>query len=1213
MASRGGRGKRKSSDTSEASQSGVTITPENLDGAPVLKEGIQRLEISNFKSYKKEVVGPFLPFTSIIGPNGSGKSNIMDAISFVLGVKTGTLRGSNLKDLINSDAKKQGEGAYVKLFFKRIDETIVEFRHSIKPNGDPEYRYEGRVVSVEEYKRHLEELGFNLKSRNFLVFQGDIESLASKSPKDLTALLEQLSGSDQLKEGYDQALIEKEKAEEETFFIYQKKKGLNSEKKQFKEQKDEAEAFQKLQKDVENTKREHALFQFYYMEQELKKTIQEMEEQRAQLDSLQSDQQKQEETLAAHKKEQAKHHRTYLSREKELKDLQNKLSQNKPKAIELKEQLAHIRRRIATSTTTQQKIQEEHDQQQNELQVLRRTLEEVRRAAKDFAAEMEKREEKAIKLTAAQLKEYGEIKERVVKETLPTMEELEKLRRQQNADTEDHDTIIAKIKELEERKKQQQENEGNNKERQQKLTEWIREARELVDHCKAKLAEAKAKQKKILARRNELTQLLEEIDNNLQEAKVDKSESDREAKNIDRIESLKRLFSGVHGRLVDLCKPIQKKYNVALTVATGRNMDAIIVDNNQTAQECVTYLKEQRLGIATFLPLESISTKPINERLRQLPGTAKLVVDVVKADPAYQKALLYACGNTIVCDTLEEARRLAFRGNSRHKVVTIDGVLIRKSGLMTGGAGNMDTRASKWNLKAVEEMKKRRDKYLNEMEELIKEMRSTQERDYASEIAGHEESLKYYQIDLDNTNEKISGNQKEIKKIDSELAKLEPIARRLSATIKERTNELEDLDKRKREVEDAAFRSFTSRVGIPNIREYEAERLKRQQERSEKEIDFKNQISRLENQIEYESHRNLQEPLQRIRSSIEEDEKKYSDIEKQEAKLQKQNEKLQDSFDTTKKHTDEAKKVVEDKEKEIKDLKRQLHTLIQQIASIHKQITAKETQVDQIRTRRHNLLQTCKVQEIKVTVKEQRERRKRKRGEKEEESEGEESDPMELEEPSQAVQEREDEIDIDYTDLPASRKKLSLGQYEVVNNEYYDKIQNKQTSLDKMAPNMKAIHRFDDVMKRLETINADFEKARTNAKDAAKKFTDVKTKRYELFTKAFEKISKSVDHVYGTLTQRKSRSDGQIVHGTAYLTLENQDEPYNGGIKYYAMPPTQRFVEIEALSGGEKTIAALSLLFAFHTFKRAPFFVLDELDVALDGNCLLYTSPSPRD
>jgi len=94
-------------------------------------------------------------------------------------------------------------------------------------------------------------------------------------------------------------------------------------------------------------------------------------------------------------------------------------------------------------------------------------------------------------------------------------------------------------------------------------------------------------------------------------------------------------------------------------------MDAIIVDSNHTAEECVTYLKEQRLGIATFLPLESIRAKPINERLRQLPGTAKLVVDVAKADPAYQKALIYACGNTIVCDTLEEARRLAFRGKDR--------------------------------------------------------------------------------------------------------------------------------------------------------------------------------------------------------------------------------------------------------------------------------------------------------------------------------------------------------------------------------------------------------------------------------------------------------------------------------------------------------------------------------------------------------------------
>lgn len=137
---------------------------------------IHRLEVENFKSYKGfQTIGPFFDFTAIIGPNGSGKSNLMDAISFVLGVRSAHLRGAQLKDLIHAfdDAErlKPGRKAFVKIVYRTQDAVEIQFTRSITTSGGSEYRLDGRVVTWDEYNSRLKMLGILVKARNFLVFQ----------------------------------------------------------------------------------------------------------------------------------------------------------------------------------------------------------------------------------------------------------------------------------------------------------------------------------------------------------------------------------------------------------------------------------------------------------------------------------------------------------------------------------------------------------------------------------------------------------------------------------------------------------------------------------------------------------------------------------------------------------------------------------------------------------------------------------------------------------------------------------------------------------------------------------------------------------------------------------------------------------------------------------------------------------------------------------
>jgi hypothetical protein len=136
---------------------------------------IHRLEVENFKSYKgTQTIGPFFDFTAIIGPNGAGKSNLMDAISFVLGVRSAHLRGAQLKDLIYAldDRDKEGKGrrASVRLVYQ-MGADELHFTRTITGAGGSEYRIDGRVVNWEDYNAKLRSLGILVKARNFLVFQ----------------------------------------------------------------------------------------------------------------------------------------------------------------------------------------------------------------------------------------------------------------------------------------------------------------------------------------------------------------------------------------------------------------------------------------------------------------------------------------------------------------------------------------------------------------------------------------------------------------------------------------------------------------------------------------------------------------------------------------------------------------------------------------------------------------------------------------------------------------------------------------------------------------------------------------------------------------------------------------------------------------------------------------------------------------------------------
>lgn len=217
---------------------------------------LKAIELCNFKSYRDthRVDLGDSSFSAIIGPNGSGKSNMMDAISFVLGVRSSQLRSTQLKDLIyrgrimrgeevSSTQSQEATSAYVLVEYEKSNGDLLKLKRTITPSGTSEYRINNKVTSSGEYNATMKKENILVKARNFLVFQGDVEQIASQSPQDLSKLIEITSGSIDLKPEYDRLKEELDVQTERSNAAWQRRRTYNAEKKHYVELKDRYDAY----------------------------------------------------------------------------------------------------------------------------------------------------------------------------------------------------------------------------------------------------------------------------------------------------------------------------------------------------------------------------------------------------------------------------------------------------------------------------------------------------------------------------------------------------------------------------------------------------------------------------------------------------------------------------------------------------------------------------------------------------------------------------------------------------------------------------------------------------------------------------------------------------------------------------------------------------------------------------------------------------------
>ncbi|XP_049535618.1 structural maintenance of chromosomes protein 1A [Anopheles darlingi] len=1164
------------------------------------------IEVENFKSYRgRTVIGPLKQFSAVIGPNGSGKSNFMDAISFVMGEKTNSLRVRKLPELIHgaSIGRPVSNRASVtaKFVITKADGEQEEknFQRSVIGSSS-EYRINDSVVPPATYLHELEKIGINVKAKNFLVFQGAVESIAMKNAKERTALFEEISGSGLLKDDYNRLRHEMQAAEEETQFTYQKKKGIAAERKEAKLEKQEADRYARLKQEYAEQQVNYQLFRLYYNEKESRRLQDDLISKQQELGAIERRKEEADEVLKEKKRVVGKMTREMAKKEQEIRDVESEMSKKHPMFIKAKEKVAHTQKKLDGALKMLEQARRADEAHQSDIKKLEDELHEVEAMMASFENEMAGESKKRgtnVHLEQNLIQEYDRLKQKADAMAGKYLINLDSVNREQKSDQDLLDSETNKKAQIEENYKRNESEKNEVLKRQEKLIDHIKSSKlalEEQNRLKTELSQDVGSSKERIL---ELQSELESVREQLGDAKIDKHEDARRKKKQEVVELFNQEVPGVYDRMINMCQPTHKRYNVAVTKVLGKYMEAIIVDTEKTARRCIQILKEKMLDVETFLPLDYLQKKPLKERLRNIeePRNVKLIYDVLKfSPPEIEPAVLFATNNALVCETPDDAMKVAYEiDRSRYDALALDGTFYQKSGIISGGSHDLARKAKRWDEKHMETLKLQKEKITEELKEVMKKTRRQGElTTVESQIRGLENRLKYGQHDLEALKKSLKEYDKKLENFTSELDLIGPKISEIERRMQQRDNKIQDIKESMNNVEDDVYAEFCARIGVANIRQFEERELVLQQERAKKRAEYEQQIDRINNNLEFERSKDTSKNVQRWERAVQDDEDSLETFKQAEVRQREEIEKDKTRIEQMKQEKGSQKAAVDQMEEETAKARRDVQALAKELAAIHQSIANIETKIETMKSKRHNILMQAKMDAIDIPL---------KRGSMDDIGQPQQQSGQGGDNPSSDTStsgnafERESRIEIDYQLLPNNVRNLGdTDQIKKFGDSLSKELQAKLDTLEKIqTPNMKAMQKLDRVTEKIQSTNEEFEVARKRAKKAKAAFEKIKNERCTLFTNCCNHISDAIDSIYKQLARNDSAQ--------AYLGPDNPEEPYLDGINYNCVAPGKRFQPMSNLSGGEKTIAALALLFAIHSFQPAPFFVLDEIDAALDN------------
>jgi chromosome segregation protein len=1124
---------------------------------------LREIELENFKSFARKTRIPLLQgFTAITGPNGAGKSNISDAILFVLGPRSSrVIRAGKLTDLIFNGGKerKPASETKVSLIFDNTDRLIPIESDTVKltrivrvsDNEEGYYSYfyvNERRSSLGEFDNLLANARISADGYNF-VQQGDITRIVEMTNLERRRILDDISGITKFDEDIQSAEKEKLAAEENIQRLSIILDEIRKQMKQLDADRDGALKYKDLHDKLQ-------LAQACMVVKRKESVDREISSINEQITNYTSEKEK-----AEKKKEELTEELEEIS--KELTEVEAEITERGgEEAKEVKDKIDNLRIEVARAKDAAQNSEEsivslkEVKVAQNEdlkavvkdLEALQEKLEPIKKEHSKKSASLD---EKRGRLTAHQDEmsksdsEIGNLQKQAVELSVDLTtkgEKLHALNLEQDRLNEKLSRLKIDVANLEETKKTY--------EFEFKDAEWS--IKELKTESKSSNQGVRKLQEEFQSKRNKERKLLEEsqeLENAIKSLTREYNQLKAEAMAIDAVKrgqssavgSIleardKGQIKGIHGTIAELAE-VTDEYETALNVAAGPRMQAVVVDSDEVAAECINHLKKSKGGRATFLPLNKmIDGRPRGKAILAAKSSVGFAIDLVRFDEKYKTAFWFVFGDTVVVKNLEEVKKLM--GGVR--LVTLEGELAEASGAMIGGT--LDKNMMKFGAPSESKIEKK----AAELRVAIEESESAQKElaQLKLEIADLETKIRDFNAKDSGESVKIDSLETKRKEFEQKLASL---TAELETKDKEQAETLDLLEKVKEDIS-----RFTQEI----------EKVKKQKDAKDKKLleATPQELSQALKKLEAEIF-DLSNEVANLNSDIQTITKQVELVESRKKELEDAVKSTGDKIEELKVKGKESTEKQEQLETELKALLKmersmgdQLNSLRTKRDSLYKKKTDTEANIEKITTKVQTSCDFVLSLQTKVGEAEK----------KLQEAEGEYAQYANVKLPD-AMPSVED-LKVTVTDC--ERQIGTLG-----------------------AVNLKAIDEYDEKKGRHDGLKDEIGQLEKQKSNLNKLVAELNDKKKLGFNKIFVAINENFKKIFAEMS----------AGGEAELLLENEQEPLQGGLIIKARPRDKKVVRMEALSGGEKSMTALSFIFAIQAFEPSPFYLLDEVDMFLDG------------
>jgi len=1129
---------------------------------------LKRVKVRNFKSFAGSTEIPFQPgFTGVAGPNGMGKSNISDAILFVLGpTSSKALRAERLTHLFfnGGSSKKPATECEVSLVFDNTDKLLpvdtadVEITRYVKltaadPDGYYSYFYvNGKRTTQTEIDSLLSHARLSGDGYN-LVQQGDINKIVTMGPIPRRGLVERLAGISQYDQELERAATKRADLDGNLDRIQTLLTDIKGRLAGLEGQRLLAIQYKQLQDDKKRSEARLARAGHRLAEQELATCRKQVDRVRTELEGLEKS------------RAELSGRQTALAAEIDALDreiaeaggaaavkFKQEVDEKKMAFARLDQSLSHLREALeATAAQADELAKAVHadEEQEGTLKSQEATLAE-RLSGLEKAAEENAREIQGAtgtpgktrdKLSAARKQQLEITRQTEAKQTAwsnavqareaanAALAAAERAQAQTEDDLRDREV---EVKDLELRIKE--------------ATPGKNGAGASTGDLQKELGGLKGKETSLSAESERLAQEVLELNRRYLaldarlKARVDGGKGPTALAAVDYLLSQRNLgkIPGIKGTVEELAE-FDPKLKTALQVAGGSRFQALVVESDQVAEECIKLLREEKRGRATFLPLNKmLPGRPHGKSLvvSKVSGATGFAIDLVKFDESLRPAFWYVFGETVVMDDLARAR--AQMGGVR--LVTMAGDLIEATGAISGGYLD-PTSQGRGSDSAVE---------LKRLGEELR-VKSGAEAAARAELARVSERIRVVAEELSTRSIQDQAHQSARAVFDKDLA-----------AARERLTAARDRIEAARAEQKKGEKALTTAEADVNRLASQIAALKEEARKAQEQY-----LSQLPEAVS--SHlRTLQETAQK---TAEERVQVNGELESVRASLAA----LSTNLETKRADLAKAQKEISAKKKEIAQTERQLRDARDALEAL-KSVESKQSESARAQTEKKKKLDTDRL-EVTAKLAQTQANLETRRG------------LLTTEETRLAQAEvRVRELDEALQQFPEpepDEKPVSV-----------EELKRKITALDQQLQsmgdvNLRAVEEYDQEKGRSDEFQTEVERLTTEKGELVTLVGEIEKKKREKITEVVGQVGTHFKEIYGELS----------AGGEGEIALENPDDPLAGGLLIKARPVGKTVGRLEQLSGGEKSLASLAFIFSMQRYDPSPLYVFDEVDMSLDG------------